>query len=221
MSRYKREVEELRQKNPLRGKDVKNILFATLLLFAFQSQASLGIYGVGNIGFMVREKEEKFVNFEKYGGGIGLQFQLLSFLYLGAELEYTRGINTDPKPSRLDGKVLPSSYGGFNKRGINFVDVHYLELWLRPGLMIPIPFVQPYLVLPISPMSLLGMRGYSSYGFGVGALLGIQIPISSFVIFAESGAVVRMRRGDFLAEKPPWNMIDFNFPVRLGFGYTF
>lgn len=187
---------------------------------AFQSHASLDIYGVGSMGiFGHYTKESSFIKIDKYSGGLGLQYRLLPFLFLGAELEYTRGNATYPKPLNLTNS--PQSYGVFSDRGVNFVTVNYYELWLRPKVVIPLPFVKPYLVVPLSPLSYGGMQGYSSYGVGVGALAGIEIDIFSFSIFAESGLLLRARQGTTSGEGPPWGMLDLTVPIRLGLGYSF
>ena len=133
----------------------------------------------------------------------------------------SRGISSDPIPYRLLDKVPAENYGGFREKGVGFVRVHYFELWLRPKLILPIPFVEPYLVLPVGS-SFGGMQGYSVFGVGFGALAGVQVPLASFKILAESGFVVRSRKGvSGTHNGPPWGMSDLSIPITLGLGYSF
>lgn len=201
---------------------MKRILVGCFLMLAAQGYASLTVYGVGELGIMRRQSNtEKFINVEKFGGGLGLEFAL-SFFSIGAEVDYVRGVSTDPIPHKYEGKISRSSYGSFQERGINFVKVHYFDLWIRPKILIPIPFVQPYLVIPLSPFSFGGMQGYSQVGVGLGAHVGVQVQIVSFALFVESGFLGRPRKGaKVLDEKPPWPMWDFSVPIRLGLGYSF
>lgn len=200
---------------------MKKFITASLLLVAVQCQASLELYGVGNLGFMLRETNEKFINFEKYGGGIGVEYHPLSFFSVGGEFEYTRGSSSDPIPYGMDEKVSRATYGGYREKGLNLVPVHYFEIWFRPKFIVPFPLIEPYIVLPISPMSIGGIEGYPSFGVGLGALLGFQVSLKPLSLFVEAGTVMRTRKGGGRVPKPPWGMFDFTLPVRLGIGYSF
>ena len=71
--------------------EMKKLFFAGFFLLALQCHASLTLYGVGTLGVMSREGSEKFTKLEKYGGGIGLEYGLFSFLSLALELDYVQG----------------------------------------------------------------------------------------------------------------------------------
>jgi hypothetical protein len=201
---------------------MKKFLLASSFIIAFQCQASLKIYSIGTLGVMPREGREKFIKLEKYGGGIGLEYDFFSFFSLGAEFDYVRGIDTDPKSQILKEKVSAQSYGGFSEKGVSFVKVHYYELWLRPKFILPVPIIEPYLVIPFSPLNFGGMREYSVFGVGFGALGGLQVSVASLSLFVESGVLLRSRKGARkMSEGPPWDMWDFSIPITLGLGYSF
>lgn len=202
---------------------MKRVFYAAWLLLAFQSHASFTIYGVGNLGmFRHQAGQEKFFSLDKIGGGLGFEFEPLPFLSLAAELDYTTGSAGDPIPSQLKGKVASSSYNGITVKGVDFVPVQYFELWLRPKLMIPIPIVQPYLVVPFSPFSYGGIKGYSTFGWGISTLAGVQVQLACIKIFVEAGATWRIRKGEEPAKNtPPWGMNDLSFPISAGVGFSF
>ncbi|MCA9508230.1 MAG: hypothetical protein KC505_07420 [Myxococcales bacterium] len=198
---------------------MKRLYLFCFLIFSLESQAIFKTYAVGNLGAWYENKTAKL---EKYGGGLGLEFDLFSMFSVGAEITYTKGVTSDPIPYLLMNKISSESYGGFKENGKSLVKVHYFDLWLRPKLIIPIPIIQPYLVTPLSLLSYGGMQGYSTFGLGVGVLAGVQVAISSFSIFVESGIAMHSRKAkENINEGPPWGMFDFTLPVTMGLGYSF
>ncbi|HXW54020.1 MAG TPA: hypothetical protein VEL47_07945 [Myxococcota bacterium] len=197
-------------------------LFCAVVLMASQASFSLGnVYLSGTLGLFQRWKETKFIQLEKYEIALGFEFDSLDIFTIASEFRYAHGIRDFGLPHDLEKKgVSPEQYGGFLRQGIHFADARYYELWLRPKLRIPIPFVKPYLAVPVSPLGYGGMKGYGKFSVGLGVVAGADIAISSLRIFVESGFMMRAQKGKDL-ETPPWGHLDFSVPITLGLGYGF
>lgn len=201
---------------------MKNLLVALVCGFALQSFAAVKGYGAFGFGFMVHKSTERFLAVDKYLGGLGFEYMPWSFFSIGAEGTYARGVARDPRPEHLGEAVPRWRYGGFSDRGVDFVKVDYFELWLRPKFILPLPLIEPYVVIPVSPLSRGGMRDYAVYGAGLGVLAGLQISMGSLWIFAETGSLLRTRKGVVDdSQGPPWQMFDVTVPLNVGLGFLF